>query len=193
MPDAIACGCIMKKFFPYHLLILPWLLFLFSCSAPKPTTVSQPTEPVTTIKQPSSSEAVYIRAKKLKKYRSFERKFVQKLHNQYRQWKGTPYRLGGLSKNGVDCSGFVYLTYRSLTDITLPRTTRQQVKLGRPVDPRHLRAGDLVFFKTGWSTRHVGIYIENGSFLHASTKKGVIISKLSEHYWQDAFWIAKRL
>ncbi len=115
------------------------------------------------------------------------------LYSQYREWRGTPYRMGGLSKKGVDCSGFVYLTYRSLTDVKLPRTTRQQVNLGQAVALQNLRAGDLLFFKTGWATRHVGIYIQDGKFLHASTNKGVIISRLSEKYWRNAFWVAKRL
>ena len=185
----IVFGYVMNSKNLLHLLYFPLLLLLFSCAAPQPTEVSQqPLPPIKTSATPAAKEIApsYITAKQLKKFRSPDRKIIQTLRSQYRNWKGTPYRLGGLSKKGVDCSGFVYLTYRLLTDARLPRTTRQQVKLGRAVDPRNLRAGDLLFFKTGWAARHVGIY-------HASTKKGVIISKLSEQYWRDAFWIAKRL
>jgi probable lipoprotein NlpC len=65
--------------------------------------------------------------------------------------------------------------------------------LGANVDKNQLRAGDLVFFKTGRTDRHVGVYLENGTFLHASTSQGVIISKLDENYWKSAYWKAKRL
>ena len=68
-----------------------------------------------------------------------------------------------------------------------------QAELGRDIDKNQLRAGDLVFFKTGISVRHVGVYLEDGRFLHASTKHGVIISRLSETYWKSAYWKAKRL
>ena len=101
--------------------------------------------------------------------------------------------MGGLSKNGVDCSGFVYLTFRSIAGVQLPRTTHQQMKLGTEVSPQHLKPGDLLFFKTGWYTRHVGIYLHNGRFMHASTSQGVTLSELSEKYWGNAFYLAKRI
>lgn len=172
------------------LILFSSSFLLFSCSAPTPHQVSLPQNPPQIIK---SSKPIYIVAKQHKKLRSQDGKIVRLLYSQYREWKWTPYRMGGLSKNGIDCSGFVYLTYRSLADRKLPRTTRQQVKLGRAVALQDLRAGDLLFFKTGWATRHVGIYIQDGKFLHASTNKGVIISRLSEKYWRKAFWVAKRL
>ncbi len=115
------------------------------------------------------------------------------LHAQYNNWKGTPYRLGGLSKKGIDCSGFVYLTFKQHFGITLPRTTKGQVKQGDKIALRKLKSGDLVFFKTGWRSRHVGIYIGNGKFLHASTSKGVIISKLDNVYWKKKYWRAQRV
>lgn len=118
---------------------------------------------------------------------------VDMLYNHYRHWRGTPYSMGGLSKKGVDCSGFVYLTYRTVAGITLPRTTRQQMKIGSEVSPYNLKPGDLLFFKTGWYTRHVGIYLQNGQFMHASTSHGVTLSELSEKYWQNSFYLAKRI
>ena len=116
-----------------------------------------------------------------------------KLYGYYTSWKGTPYRIGGLSRRGVDCSGFVHLSFRDLFGITLPRTTLEQRKLGFEVLPHKLQPGDLLFFKTGWFTHHVGIYLDNRRFLHASTSKGVMISSLQEEYWQNNFYIAKRL
>lgn len=115
------------------------------------------------------------------------------LYAQYSQWKNTKYRIGGLTRHGIDCSGFVYMTFKTKLGLVLPRSTEFQVELGESVDRNQLRAGDLVFFKTGRIDRHVGIYLEDGRFLHASTSQGVIISGLDESYWKSAYWKAKRL
>jgi probable lipoprotein NlpC len=115
------------------------------------------------------------------------------LYAHYGQWKNTRYQIGGLSRNGIDCSGFVYLTFKSKLGIVLPRSTEFQAELGTGIDKDQLRTGDLVFFKTGRTDRHVGVYLENGRFLHASTSQGVIISALDESYWKSAYWKAKRL
>lgn len=117
----------------------------------------------------------------------------ESLYAQYSQWKNTKYQIGGLSRNGIDCSGFIHVTFKTKLGIVLPRSTEFQVELGQDVDKNQLRAGDLVFFKTGIAVRHVGVYLENGRFLHASTKQGVTISRLSETYWKSAYWKAKRL
>ena len=116
-----------------------------------------------------------------------------KLQDQYRKWKGVPYRLGGQSRLGVDCSGFVQLTYLQQLDQYLPRTTEDQAKIGKPIRVSELRPGDLVFFKTGLKLRHVGIYTGNNRFLHASTSRGVMISSLGNVYWREKFWQARRV
>ncbi len=118
---------------------------------------------------------------------------LKQLYAQYVQWKGVRYKIGGLSNKGVDCSGFVYITFRERFGIELPRSTRQQATLGTPVDKGQLRAGDLVFFKTSLFDRHVGIYLERGSFLHAATSRGVMISHLDDRYWRSRFWKAIRI
>ncbi len=115
------------------------------------------------------------------------------LRKEYAHWQGTPYRLGGNSKNGIDCSAFVKNIYRDSFNITLPRTTETQVKKGFFVYQKQLKVGDLVFFKTGWSTRHVGIYIGERQFIHASTSKGVITSSLDNVYWNKKYWQARRI
>ena len=115
------------------------------------------------------------------------------LYVQHDKWKGVKYKLGGLSKNGIDCSGFVYLTYLELFGIPLPRSTRLQSQIGKKIQTDKLRSGDLVFFKTGRKVMHVGIYLENNSFLHASAKKGVMISRLDDPYWKSTYWQTKRV
>lgn len=115
------------------------------------------------------------------------------LFEQYQDWYGTRYKLGGLSNNGIDCSGFVHLTYLDKFGLALPRTTAQQVKRGDFVERSDLKMGDLVFFKTGYKVRHVGIYLARDQFLHASTSEGVKISNLENSYWNKAYWQSRRV
>lgn len=116
-----------------------------------------------------------------------------KLYSQYKEWRGVGHRMGGLSRKGIDCSGFVYITFKLKFGVRLPRTTEQQSRLGQPVKRSELKAGDLVFFKTSKRVRHVGIYLEKGKFVHASKSRGVMISRLNNDYWKPRYWKAKRL
>jgi cell wall-associated NlpC family hydrolase len=116
----------------------------------------------------------------------------QRLRSEVRQWRGTPHRMGGESRRGIDCSGFVQRLYRDIFDRRIPRSTALQVKSGRPVGSGPLRVGDLVFFKVPGKGRHVGIYLGGSEFAHASTSKGVMISNLEDRFWGQAYWTARR-
>lgn len=118
---------------------------------------------------------------------------TQGLYNQLERWRGTRYRLGGLGRQGVDCSGLTYVIFRDLFGKHLPRTTDEQEEIGRAVKRRSLAPGDLVFFKTGIVQKHVGIYVEDGKFLHASRRHGVQLSSLGSEYWRDRYLKARRL
>ncbi|TNH03594.1 NlpC/P60 family protein [Testudinibacter sp. TR-2022] len=120
---------------------------------------------------------------------------MAQLSEQQYQWGGTPYILGGNSQRGVDCSGFVMRTFADRFDISLPRTTAAQAKEGVYIERGDLQTGDLVFFKTGRGPNgyHVGIYVKDDQFLHASTKGGVIYSSLNSTYWKKAYWQARRV
>lgn len=120
---------------------------------------------------------------------------VAKLNEQLNQWTGTPYRYGGLDRNGVDCSGFVYRTFRDRFDMQLPRSTEQQTGVGTKVSRDALLPGDLIFFKTGSGENglHVGIYNTDDQFIHASTSKGVTRSSLNNSYWRKVYWQARRI
>ena len=115
------------------------------------------------------------------------------LYEHYKLWKGTPYRMGGLTTRGIDCSGFVLVTFKALLNTSLPRTVEEQANIGRGVPAGELRTGDLVFFRTGANMRHVGIYLDQGRFMHASTRRGVMISALADGYWRSRYWQARRL
>ena len=115
------------------------------------------------------------------------------LYSEYRYWKGTRYALGGMSKRGVDCSGLTYAVYKKQFGIELPRTTLYQSKTGKWIKRSSLRPGDLIFFKTSSKARHVGIYVQGNQFLHASTSKGVILSRLDTPYWKEKYWHSRRV
>ena len=116
-----------------------------------------------------------------------------KLIQHYNDWRGVPYRNGGQSRQGIDCSAFVQLTYKEQLRLNLPRTTNQQAYSGIQISTGGLRPGDLVLFKTGWGERHIGIYLERSNFMHVSTNRGVMVSSIAEPYWRKRFWQARRV
>ena len=117
----------------------------------------------------------------------------QLLRAEVERWEGTPHRLGGNSRKGIDCSGFVSKLYKKLFNIRLPRSTKGQVRVGTPVSRIQIRAGDLVFFLPPRKSRHVGIYLGRGEFVHASSTNGVMISSMTDPYWRKCYWKARRV
>lgn len=107
------------------------------------------------------------------------------------EWVGTPYRGGGDSRRGTDCSGLVAQLYKKVYRTRLSRSTDEQLKESNKISRRNLREGDLVFFSSPSSRKkvaHVGIYLKNGKFIHASTSQGVIVSDLNEKYYMQ-YWL----
>lgn len=110
-------------------------------------------------------------------------------------WMGTPYKYGGIDFNGVDCSGFVQNIFQQTVNIDLPRTVDLMYQHGTFVRGGELICGDLLFFKNirGRSgVDHVGIYVGNNHFIHASTSQGVVISDLNAVYYISRFVSARR-
>ncbi|CNE15606.1 bifunctional murein DD-endopeptidase/murein LD-carboxypeptidase [Yersinia nurmii] len=116
-----------------------------------------------------------------------------KILEQYAGWKGVRYRLGGSSKRGIDCSAFVQLTFREQFGMDLPRSTSEQQDIGKKIQRTKLRPGDLVLFRAGSTGRHVGIYLGNDKFVHASTSVGVTISNLTDTYWNKRYQDGRRV
>ena len=114
------------------------------------------------------------------------------LREKGEDWIGTRYRYGGTTRRGIDCSSFVQQLLRDALDIELPRTTASQQYSGEAVSRDELLPADLVFFRRR-GVRHVGIYLGNGEFIHASSGRGVIISNLTEGYYRRHFWKARRV
>ncbi|NCD68627.1 C40 family peptidase [Mucilaginibacter agri] len=108
-------------------------------------------------------------------------------------WIGTPYRFGGNSKRGVDCSAFTKELYTNVFNLTIKRNSRDIFSMVSPVAKDELKEGDLVFFKIhSRSISHVGIYLGDGRFAHASMK-GVAISNLDDAYYSRYFYKGGRL
>ncbi|EOS53390.1 MULTISPECIES: C40 family peptidase [Paenibacillus] len=106
---------------------------------------------------------------------------------------GSSYVAGGTTTSGFDCSGFTMYVFSKI-GIKLPHQSASQYKMGTAVDKSELIEGDLVFFNTsGKGVSHVGIYVGDGKFAHASSSKGVVISKLSEKYYVERYVGAKRI
>ena len=112
---------------------------------------------------------------------------------EYGQWRGTRHSMGGTGGKGIDCSGFVQKVYLDAFNIDLPRTTKEQVKQGKPVSFGELQAGDLVFFKPPGYPRHVGIFLSKSEFVHASKNKGVTVSRIDAQYWGKYYWTSRRI
>ncbi|MBS7333087.1 C40 family peptidase [Faecalibacter bovis] len=125
--------------------------------------------------------------------------FTEFLLKEAETYIGTPYRYGGTTRNGIDCSAFVRSVFETF-NMNLPRVSADQAKEGQRISTDEAREGDLVFFATrgGGRVSHVGIVHgrnENGvlTFIHSSTSQGVIITPLNDSYWGKRFLYAKRV
>ncbi|MBO1884290.1 C40 family peptidase [Capnocytophaga sp. Marseille-Q4570] len=111
---------------------------------------------------------------------------------------GTPYKHAGVTRKGMDCSGFVSTTFKAI-DVPLSRSSQEMATQGKRIKLKNVRVGDLLFFKTLRHNRisHVGMVVDvqdgEVKFVHASSKRGVVISSLSENYYKKAFRMAKRV
>lgn len=109
------------------------------------------------------------------------------------QLLGTPYRYGGATPKGFDCSGLVHYAYGK-AGAPVPRSTSALYRAAAPVNPRQLRPGDLLFFQIAGKISHVGIYAGDRTFIHApSSGKRVSVGRLDSPYWQDHFIAAGRI
>jgi len=116
-----------------------------------------------------------------------------KLFHFVYDWIGTPYRFGGSSKNGIDCSAFTKQLYSEVFNLDIKRNSRDIFSMVSPVSKDDLKEGDLVFFKIhSRSITHIGIYLGNNRFAHASMK-GVAISSLDEEYYNRYFYKGGRV
>lgn len=109
-------------------------------------------------------------------------------------WLNVPYKYGGMDRNGIDCSALSRTIYRDAFGIELPRMAKDQMKGGTFVRQPWLKEGDLLFFRDerGSFQDHVGVFLGDGQFIHASSSQGVIISDLFSKYYQERLIMARR-
>jgi murein DD-endopeptidase / murein LD-carboxypeptidase len=115
------------------------------------------------------------------------------LFKEIEKWWGTRYRYGGATDKGIDCSAYSATLVHNVFGLVLPRTARDQYANCIKLNKEEMLQGDLVFFNTRGGISHVGLYLGNGYFTHASTSIGVTISHLSETYWSKKFVSGGRL
>jgi len=163
------------------LYILLVIVILSACSSKKSVTAT------------SSKSASYEHIKNT--LQLTDKEMHTPLYEFIAEWYGVPYKYGECSKNGIDCSGFVNLLYQKVYHKTLERNSNDIFqKQCKKINKNGLKEGDLVFFKIdSKEISHVGVYLRNNKFVHASTKKGVMISDLNEPYFQKHFYAFGRL
>jgi cell wall-associated NlpC family hydrolase len=132
---------------------------------------------------------------------SFATKYSDRLKNdtpvadlllsQYQIWKKVPHRTGGLDHRGIDCSGLLMTIFQDAFDYELPRTSREQSRMGYAVSVHQRRPGDLVFFKDR-GLDHIGVIVDEDRFLHTSSKRGVTLSKF-DSYWKPRLRCVRRV
>lgn len=155
------------------------------------------TEPTVTSTNSNIENADYLQLK----YAMMLDATVEKLTNipllqNIDKWWGTRYCLGGSTENCIDCSAFTQTIARDVYSISLPRTSQEQYDNSDHIDMSDLKEGDLVFFHHGGKSKrvsHVGFYLMNNKFVHASTSNGVMISDLNESYWKQRIRGAGRI
>lgn len=129
--------------------------------------------------------------------RSGQREETEKLLSMANSLIGTPYRYGSNGPSSFDCSSFIQYTYRNALGVTLPRVSRDQARAGETVSKNDLQPGDIVAFNTfgaPGSITHVGIYLSDGNFIHASSSgRGVRVDSLSQGYYSSRYITASRI
>lgn len=122
-----------------------------------------------------------------------ERLANKMLYDFIESWYGTRYRYGGTGRNGIDCSAFTQTLLSDVFGLSSERTARAQYAASHRIYRENLVEGDLVFFNTRGGVSHVGIYLQNGFFVHASSSKGVMISSLNDSYYDRRFIAGGRI
>lgn len=168
------------------ILILAGLSLLTACSAGANISAKKSTAINTTQDQQILAQSL----KTNRPHNYSNQAMSPKLAKMYQEWAGTHYRLGGSSKFGIDCSAFTQTTFAKVFGVSLPRSTSEQRYVGKQINKSELQQGDLVFFRRN---HHVGVYIGNNKFMHASTSKGVTIDSLNDHYWSRTYSQSRRV
>tara|TARA_R110002049_G_scaffold215113_3_gene386576 strand:+ start:254 stop:802 length:549 start_codon:yes stop_codon:yes gene_type:complete len=165
-----------------------------SCVSKKKTTYSK--ERKVTV---ASSNTTHTSNSKRNRDKSETNQTADQIINSALSFSGVPYKFGGTTKKGMDCSGLLYVAFGK-NDISLPRVSYHMANEGKQIRIRDVEKGDLLFFKTtksGKRINHVGLVVaiedDDVKFIHSSSSRGVIVSSLREGFWNSAFVKATRV
>jgi murein DD-endopeptidase / murein LD-carboxypeptidase len=171
----------MRNYLSYTILLV---FYLVSCKSHKSNVKSNSVNEKTSIKKEYSIK-LGVNESEISN---------EKLYSFIDDWYGVVYKYGGKNKDGVDCSSLTSILYANVYNRTIPFTTKELYGDVKKINETELREGDLVFFNTnGKSISHVGVYLMNNKFVHASSKKGVMISDLNEAYFRSTYVCSGRL
>lgn len=180
---------IRYNFKSHGLLVLLCVLFsMYSCKNKKEISKTE------TVVTPKKSENSAIKTKYATQLNVAPKEIEnEKLYSFIDEWYATPYKYAGFDKSGIDCSGFTSKLYETVYLKKISRASKDIYATSIEVKKEDLKEGDFVFFKIeSKNVSHVGVYLMNNKFVHASTKKGVIISDLTEPYYQKYFFTGGR-
>lgn len=182
-----------------YLLLGTVLAAAGGCSGLRPKPVytghdAVPAEPAVVAEKPSSPDTGRIEAMGSDREGTSNMN-RQKMMSEIEDLLGVPYRYGGNTRFGMDCSGFVQTVFKKAMAVSLPRKAEDMFESGHSILKNELNFGDLVFFKDIENAKasHVGIYLDSGSFAHASVSEGIIISNLDESYYSQRYAGARRV
>lgn len=182
-------------------IIVVLLLFISACSGNKKIAKSHNSTSTKKESLIDNKNKLTLKDKALKeKYAQLlgvDEKNIENLKLYYfiDDWMGVPYKYGGKDKNGIDCSGFTGLLYKEVYNKNISGPTSTLIELTNIIPESELKEGDMVFFqieKKG-KVSHVGVYLQNNKFVHATTKKGVMINDLSETYYKQHYFKSGRV
>lgn len=166
----------------YFLLSLTLLLLVLSCSTSKNIAGNEPS-------YKSKGEVKKVESKLGFSISANDPNYA--LYAESAKWIGTPYKYGGTTKKGVDCSGLTMQIYKAVYDKRLQRSSANMAKYDvNNIPKKSLRPGDLIFFATSKNKNvisHVGVYLKNNYFIHASSKAGVVVNNLDEKYYKTTY------
>lgn len=177
----------VKKGFTVLCACLVACLVLDSCGSSKNTVSGSEALRVEKSKGKKSDSK---KTKKPKAGRGASHALADALVDEARSWLGTPYRYGGKTKKGADCSGFIMEVYRNVAGISIPRNSAKQKEYCADIDKMDLTVGDLIFFsskRSGGGIAHVGMYIGDGMMIHASSSRGVVESPIDQRYYVEHY------
>jgi lipoprotein Spr len=181
------------KFLKYIFLSLS-LFLLASCSISKKSAQVKPESSANTIKESPIPPIPSYQGYSEKLGFEVDENCNVRLMEESVNWLGVPYKYGGTTKEGVDCSGLTGELYKAVFNKAIPRVSKDIYEKSEQIEKQNLCEGDIVYFYLeGKNESHIGVYLKNNKFIHASTKKGVIISDLDEEYYKKTFCGAGRI